>query len=151
MSLTNFLRESLKIEGIYRDPTPQELLATEDFLKAERITVVTVKALVAVYAPHARLRDKAGLNVRVGNHIPPPGGVEIRERLKHFLDGVNENLWTPFEAHCVFETLHPFTDGNGRSGRAIWLWQMRRIGEERRALALGFLHAHYYQSLQESR
>lgn len=148
MSLTNFLRESLKIEGIHRDPTPKEIEATEGFLAAESMTVVRVKALVAVYAPHARLRDKAGLNVRVGNHVPLPGGAEIKERLQHFLDGVNENLWTPFEAHRVFETLHPFTDGNGCSGRAIWLWQMRRVSSRD---ADWFLREWYYQSLQEAR
>lgn len=150
-ALAEFIRESNRIEGIVREPTIHELAETEAFLKSDSMTVVRLKSLVAVYAPHARLRDKAGLNVRVGNHVPPPGGPEIRERLKHFLDGVNSKIWVPFEAHVVYETLHPFTDGNGRSGRAIWLWQMRRDGEEARVERLGFKHAWYYQSLQACR
>ena len=143
-SLTDFLRESLRIEGIHRDPTPQELEATREFLRAEQLSVVRIKALVAVYAPHARLRDKKGLNVRVGNHIPPPGGPEIKERLEVFCDGVDGGIWNAYEGHLVYETLHPFTDGNGRSGRAIWLWQMREA-------PLGFLHHFYYQTLQAKR
>jgi hypothetical protein len=35
----------------------------------------------------------------------------------------------------------PTTDGNGRSGRALWLWCMRGRAP------LGFLHQFYYQTL----
>jgi hypothetical protein len=36
---------------------------------------------------------------------------------------------------------------NGRSGRAVWLWHMTLLGQQRRALAIGFLHNFYYQAL----
>ena len=47
---------------------------------------------------------------------------------------------------CRYETLHPFMDGNGRSGRILWAWQMieHNIAP---GLSLGFLHAYYYQTL----
>lgn len=48
---------------------------------------------------------------------------------------------SPFEAHKRYEEIHPFVDLNGRTGRAIWLWQMGGPG------SLGFLHSWYYQSL----
>lgn len=144
-ALAEFVRESNRIEGIVREPTIHELAETEAFLKAESLTIIRLKSLVAVYAPHARLRDKKGLNVRVGNHVPPPGGPEIKERLQSFLDGVNNRLWGPFDAHIVFETLHPLTDCNGRAGRAIWLWQRKGHAP------LGFLHHYYYDSLQAGR
>ena len=50
----------------------------------------------------------------------------------------------PWVFHVQYERLHPFTDGNGRSGRALWAWQMMR---RREGLALGFLHRFYYQTL----
>jgi len=40
-------------------------------------------------------------------------------------------------------------DGNGRSGRAIWAWQM--LGDEQDPFAIPFLHRFYYQTLDASR
>jgi Fic family protein len=55
----------------------------------------------------------------------------------------------PWKCHVRFETLHPFLDGIGRTGRAIWVWQMQRIGRD--PFALPFLHRAYYQSLENTR
>lgn len=59
------------------------------------------------------------------------------------LDLVNRDPRDPYKIHLLYEDLHPFTDGNGRSGRAIWLWQMERQGGTR----LSFLHWWYYATL----
>ncbi len=141
-----FVRESNRIEGIIREATPQECQATEEFISADTLTIVRVKALVAVLQPNARIRDRAGLNVRVGSHIAPLGGPEIVDALEDILEFVP--VYEPYWTHHQYETLHPFTDGNGRSGRAIWLWQMIRCGG---GAPLGFLHHWYYQSLQARR
>ena len=58
-------------------------------------------------------------------------------------DAVDE-CSSAYVLHCRYESLHPFTDGNGRSGRALWLWMMGGIEEA----PLGFLHTWYYQSLE---
>ena len=143
--LYDFVAESNRIEGINRAPTSAELIATEAFICLPKITLVTLKNLVAVLQPRARLRDKLGLDVRVGNHYPPRGGPEIRAALEELLIEINEGNHSPYAAHLAYETLHPFTDGNGRSGRAIWLWQMKGRAP------LGFLHQFYYQTLQGDR
>lgn len=142
--LIAFLSESLRIEGIHRAPTDLEINATVDFLALPHLSVEAVIALVAVYAPHAVIRDREGLDVRVGDHIPPPGDPSLPFALGTILMAINERLLSPFQGHCAYETLHPFTDGNGRSGRAIWLWQTRDA-------SLGFLHRFYYQTLAEKR
>ena len=85
--------------------------------------------------------------VRVGNHIAPPSGPKIVEDLEKLLNDIAAKAITPWAAHVRYETLHPYTDGNGRSGRAIWLWQMTLLDRQRGALALGFLHNFYYQTL----
>lgn len=65
--------------------------------------------------------------------------------LDKLLQRVRAGELTPMRAHVEYETLHPFMDGNGRSGRVLWAWQMRRDGRD--PLQLGFLHAFYYQAL----
>ena len=141
--LWNFVGESNHIEGIF-ETTEEQVEATREFLALDELTVTAVERLVHVYQPDAELRDQVGLNVRVGNHIAPPGGPSIREALASFLHRVNTDSIEVWAAHVEYETLHPFTDGNGRSGRAIWAWQFRD-------LSLGFLHRFYYQSLENAR
>jgi hypothetical protein len=137
----NFVTESNRIEGIMRTPTQRELDEHDRFMSLNVVTISELEKFVKVYQPDARLRDKEGLNVRVGNYIPPKGGLHIRDSLFRLLDCLND--CTAYENHIKYETIHPFTDGNGRSGRMLWAWQMRRF-------PLGFLHHFYYQTLQAS-
>jgi len=143
------VRESNRIEGIRRT-THREVDATRQFLDLPTITVPDVCRLVAAFQVSGVIRDRPGLNVYIGRHRPPPGGLDIVRSLEILLDQIRQDQLTPYQAHFDYETLHPFTDGNGRSGRAIWMWQMLRLGEMR-LLSLGFLHAFYYQTLAASR
>ncbi len=142
INLLELIRESNRIEGIHRDPTLEEVRATADFISKPSITVEDVERLVHVYQPDARLRRRVGLNVRVGNHFPPLGGPEIEFKLGNILGrhNVGQNPWS---VHVDYETLHPFTDGNGRSGRALWMHAMK----DQPLIELGFLHSFYYQTL----
>lgn len=144
--LLNFIEESNWIEGITTDdvyPDEQYQLYA-DFLAIEHVTIDDLAAFVSAIQPGAVLRDREGLNVRVGMHIPPLGGPAVPFKLKGLLHQVQVGL-SAYEVHQVYEHLHPFTDGNGRSGRALWAWQMTRIGYR---FQNRFLHEWYYQSLQ---
>lgn len=143
--LSDFIRESNLIEGIHRPATDAEFQATESFLALPAVTVSALVDLVAVYQPGARPRFTEGLNVRVGSHVPTRGGPHVQAGLQALL--TNEARWDAYEIHVAYETLHPFTDGNGRSGRALWLWHMGGIDRA----PLGFLHHFYYQALQHTR
>jgi hypothetical protein len=151
MDLTEFIRESNEIEGIYRDPTKEEVQVAEVFIRLDEITVQDLCNLVEVFQPGARLRQCFGQNVTVGNHCPPPGGPEVREQLEYILNRVNNLDGSPCELHVLYETLHPFMDGNGRSGRMLWAWHMLRDGQDGYWLERGFKHTFYYQSLTEIR
>lgn len=140
-NLYEFLLESNKIEGI-ETVTPGEIIAAEKFLALSELTIEDVVEYVSITAPGARLRDKRGMDVRVGNYLPSRGDPRIRLMLETLLEHINSKMITPFKAHLAYESLHPFMDGNGRSGRLIWLWMMKKA-------PLGFLHEFYYQTLRE--
>lgn len=142
--LASFVAESNAIEGIRREPLSAEVQAHMDILCLEALTVPDIVRFVDMIAPGHVLRDRPGLNVTVGSHRPPAGGADITWSLSDILRDVNGHV-APYDCHCAYEKLHPFTDGNGRSGRMIWLWQMTRLHG---GAPLGFLHHWYYQSLE---
>jgi len=151
--LKDFLRESLRIEGIIRNPTDAEMKAARKFLALKKITVADMVALVAVIAPDAKLRNVPGRNVVIRRvhedgtekitYRAPQGGPQIETGLRLLLNGAASK--NPHELHCAYETLHPFTDGNGRSGRLLWLWCRKGVAP------LLFLQEFYYETLNAYR
>ncbi len=145
--LRAFIRESNHIEGIEREPTTEEVNIARVFLSPSQTSINYLIAAVDVFEPGAKLRDKVGMDVRVGNHIAPLGGPNIKPELVLILLRAGR-LEEPHSVHCDYERLHPFTDGNGRSGRLLWLWMM--VKKDEQIPPLGFLHQFYYQTLAAS-
>jgi Fic family protein len=63
--------------------------------------------------------------------VPPPAE-NVEDLLRDLCDFCNEDALPPIAqaaiAHAQFETIHPFTDGNGRTGRALIPMVLRRRG-----------------------
>ncbi|MCH8854373.1 MAG: Fic family protein [Planctomycetes bacterium] len=140
--LAEFIVESNRIEGISGAPKMEPSYA---FLTLDEPSLEDLCEFVRGEAG-AELRTEANMNVIVGNHRPPPGGPGIAIELSKLIRLAIDNDATPFAIHRRYETLHPFMDGNGRSGRILWAWQMIEHNI-RPGLSLGFLHAFYYQTL----
>jgi hypothetical protein len=145
MNTRELVAESNRIEGITREPTFAEMSEFDRFMGLDELTVTDIGDFVKVYQPDAKLRNRPGLDVYVGQHVPPPGGVDIPGRLQDILDFANDGSRSAWDVHCQYETLHPFTDGNGRSGRMVWHWMHRSFS---RARQYGFLHWFYYETLR---
>jgi hypothetical protein len=147
--LRDFLVQSNQIEGI-DGVSDDEIDAAEDFLARAKLTTADVQRYVYATAGHdATLRARPGMNVSVGSHLPPHGGPWIIASMDELLDKINIGSINAYEAHIEYETLHPFMDGNGRSGRLIWLWHTLR--GQAWLPPLGFLHRWYYDSLNYAR
>ena len=77
-----------------------------------------------------RYRD---IRVRVGRYLPPPPE-QVTGLMAELLEWWNAQSfkWSPVISsaivHYQFEDIHPFADGNGRTGRALALWELYRRG-----------------------
>jgi Fic family protein len=71
--------------------------------------------------------------VRVGRYVPP-APAEVSGLMFELLEWWNKEsvklspVLSSAILHYRFETIHPFADGNGRTGRALALWELYRRG-----------------------
>lgn len=73
------------------------------------------------------------ISVRVGRYVPPPPE-DVSGLMFELLDWWNKEsekhsaILSSAIVHYRFEAIHPFADGNGRTGRALALWELYRRG-----------------------
>lgn len=140
--LMEFAKESNRIEGITNSEANERMFEKlESFLKLKKLTVENV----CEFNEWGVLRDKAGMGARIGTRVFTAGGEYVSHSFRVLINALDN--FRPFYTHQQFEQLHPFTDGNVRTGRAIWLWQMVRQHDY--DLSLWFLHKFYYQALSQ--
>lgn len=152
-----FVKESNKIERI-TGASIDEIHAHLRLLDCDRLSTAKLESFLKVIQPDAAMRFEEGQNVAITDlgsgrvlRRPPPGGPGIKRALTQLIRAINAADLTPYEAHVEFETLHPFSDGNGRTGRAVWLWQVIRHEPLRDPFGLSFLHRFYYDALEAAR
>jgi Fic family protein len=73
------------------------------------------------------------MGVKVGGYVPPAAGA-VPGLVRELLDWWNDDapalspVLSSAIVHYRFEAIHPFADGNGRTGRALALWELYRRG-----------------------
>jgi Fic family protein len=103
----------------------------------KRIVHEDLLRLHAIIAGAAMDQGEAGryrtIRVRVGPYFPPPPE-EVSGLMLELLEWWNNEsralspVLSAAILHYRFEAIHPFADGNGRTGRALALWELYRRG-----------------------
>jgi Fic family protein len=144
--------EARKESGGNPGSTAQEILANIDAMELAVEEAATVRrfSLEEIISIHRRLmakspapknagRVRTGQNWIGGNdhnpcgaeYVPPPPE-DVQRLLRDLCAAVNDDVLPPVVqaalVHAQFETIHPFDDGNGRTGRALVQIVLRRRG-----------------------
>jgi Fic family protein len=120
--------------------------AATDLASAPSVTVDGIEDLQGALLPHHRpLGIRATQNWVGGSmwhpldaeFVPPPAD-QVQGLMNDLADYINSALYSPLIqaalVHAQFETIHPFTDGNGRVGRALIHTVLARRGMVRAAV-----------------
>ncbi len=158
IQIRKLIRESNLIEGITGEKEIDQSIVAWYYLmdllmplthQAVRKTQKIITINQANLSPGERgyYRDMAQVNVRVGTYFPPDYS-QVAQLMDSWLKQY-EDLG-PWEAHKRFEAIHPFADGNGRTGRMLMWWHEIREGLEP-TLIRAKDRQDYYDKLSASR
>ncbi len=131
VNVTNeHVRQSNLIEGI--DDFEEDLRSIKAWRWLRRQKTITPQVILEL---HRRItskqlpKDQCGqfrrVQVYVGNHTPPPWMVVSQLVFDWCMDWMHkagEEDIDPKTMHIRYETIHPFIDGNGRTGRMLMWW-----------------------------
>lgn len=98
-------------------------LTVYDILKTQKIITLTQDDMQPDWRGYFRKID-----VWVGDHKGlAPSLIQIN--MEYWVEIVQQNDIDPKAAHVTFEKIHPFADGNGRTGRMLMWWQQMKRDE----------------------
>mgnify|MGYP001325756166 CR=1 FL=1 len=135
-----FLLESNKIEGVYdEDSLKQAKLAWKYLMTQKTLTVGVILKTHKILMLHQKLRpNEKGYfrtcEVMIGQRFGL-SWFKIKNVINEWLDDVKVSIKIPGEDgkhikndHIEYERIHPFVDGNGRTGRLFYQWERLKSG-----------------------
>ncbi len=132
--ISKFLEQSNAIEGVYdADSLAQAEVAWEFLISQTEMSVGVICQLHKILMLNHNLmpHEKGYLRkipVYIGNREAMDYEL-IEERLKLLVQGMTLVPENSKSHHIQYEKIHPFVDGNGRTGRMLMNWERLRAGE----------------------
>jgi Fic family protein len=134
--IKKYIKASNEIEGIYSEKEDLQSLAAWAYLDGlETLShndIMKVQKMITInqsLQPNQRgyYRGLAGntTNVTIGGRYAPDQSL-VPELMNNWLLDVPR--MTPLTSHIRFEVIHPFADGNGRTGRMLYWYICKRRG-----------------------
>jgi len=130
------IHESNLIEGIDDPKEDKQSMVAWKWLKRQKkighYEILKVQKMITINQTNlfsnerGYYRDLAKVNVTVGGHVPPNYNLVpclMDNWVLDFQDSVE-----PMEMHIRFEKIHPFVDGNGRTGRMLLWYHENKLG-----------------------
>ncbi len=132
--MEEYIHQSNLIEDINSEKADEQSIKAWKWLeKRKTITEAVVKELHGkITESQASLRDHERgqyrvSDVMVGGRLCPSWRLVPELMNNWFLDF---RMKEPIINHVFFEKIHPFADGNGRTGRMLMWWQEKNIGQK---------------------
>lgn len=131
------VRQSNLIEGFDDPEVDKASFLAWDWLRRKRVitheVIQELNRRLTAHQPElddmwrGTYRSRSRVRVYVGDNAGAEPVMVDRLMDNWLLDWLN---MPPKQAHIRFESIHPFIDGNGRTGRMLMWWHEKHIGQK---------------------
>ncbi len=155
--INEFLTESNAIEGVYgEDPLRQALFAWHNLQRHKTITpgiVLATHKILMLHQPllpHERGYFRT-ISVWIGGKEAPDART-IKKQMEAWSEMMNTKGKRDWKyLHVAYEKIHPFVDGNGRTGRMFMNWHRLKVGMKLLTIHAGEEQQTYYKWFKDKK
>lgn len=129
VDIVEALKESNNIEDVWDDQALIQAVRALEFLTdQEQLTVDNIQHMHGILMKNILPREECGrwrrVPVWIANREGKPWSMVPELMAQWILNAQQSKTSEQFVAdHVAYEKIHPFIDGNGRTGRIIFIWQ----------------------------